>query len=263
MSDSIKDPRIQRLLEPMDLGLNSLTSDHRHPGVYALHHVRSGKIYAGRAGCLQYRVMGHSAALRKGVHVNRRLQCAYDQDPGFKVSFVKTKDREESIELEQKAIDYLFDQKLALNISTDASKSGFGAPRTDQWKSTMSLKRKELWNRPERRQYLKERGKEIWKRREYQILVRRRTKEAWDSMSTEDRQKLSADRSQALRRKYQNSPEYRKKVELAAARRRRQVCINGVTYTHALEASEKLGITLSSIKRRLRSSRFPTYWFVD
>jgi len=48
-------------------------------GIYKIENAVNGKVYVGRAKCLNLRWAVHKSQLKKGVHVNRHLQAAYEK----------------------------------------------------------------------------------------------------------------------------------------------------------------------------------------
>lgn len=64
-------------------------------GIYEIRHLRTGHRYIGRAVNFRGRLTQHLSALRCGVHVNSKLQAAYDADgiDGMVWSIVETVDQ--------------------------------------------------------------------------------------------------------------------------------------------------------------------------
>src|SRR5690606_26998263 len=94
-------------------------------GVYKITNTVNGKFYIGSAGVFKDRIDEHLRALKNNTHANIILQRAWNAKPSlFYVEFIKVADpkfsREKIYEMEQKALDKLYDKDMCYNISKDA-----------------------------------------------------------------------------------------------------------------------------------------------
>lgn len=85
-------------------------------GIYTITNKETGEYYNG-SGDLKRREMDHFLALRKGQHVNKRFQEAYNRNPNFKFRGTLTPDRYSAFNLEQIAIDESQGDPLSLNLA--------------------------------------------------------------------------------------------------------------------------------------------------
>lgn len=87
---------------------------------YLIVHTNTRYVYVGSTGQPGIRFKSHFRDLKKGKHINYKLQKAYDEDPTFHTIVYKVKDRNKAFDLEQALINHYFEKKLTLNVSLTA-----------------------------------------------------------------------------------------------------------------------------------------------
>lgn len=72
-------------------------------GIYAIMHIDSSKVYIGQSGTIRTRALRHMNELRKGIHINAKLQNAYNKygAESFKIITLEVTDDENLFDKEQ------------------------------------------------------------------------------------------------------------------------------------------------------------------
>lgn len=201
----------------------------KEAGVYLYKQVSTGKTYIGSTIDAYGRYVSHSSSLKRGSHVNRKFQQAFDRDPFFQIHFCKlhevdlpTNERIRRVrEMEQSALDGFEDKSNLLNLATDAFACG-----TNQSPS--------LETREKIRQSML--GREV---------------------SEETRQRRSATMKGA-----RHTDE--RKMNISNSRTQQAVSVDGVVYRNIVEATVRLGFAnKNSVRFRCLSTNYPNYQFVD
>lgn len=107
------------------------------PGVYAITHTATGRVYIGSTANISSRWSRHRQELRDGIHRNRHLQAAYDKygKEAFTWNVIALVDRQHLVWLEQRAIDHY--------CATDPERGFNKAPRAGSTRGTTGRKRTE------------------------------------------------------------------------------------------------------------------------
>lgn len=87
---------------------------------YLIVHTNTKRVYVGSSGQPGIRFKSHFRELKKGKHVNYKLQELYDSDPEFHTIVYKVANRAKAFDLEQALINYYLKKGLVLNISLNA-----------------------------------------------------------------------------------------------------------------------------------------------
>lgn len=222
--------------EPLFVGYMS-PNNQEEAGVYLYKQIGTGKVYIGSTVNLRGRHCQHTSYLRNGKHVNRKFQKAFNESPFFELHFCKLQDTEgksrnrlieEVREMEQKFIDGS-DRSQLLNLSTDTFATG--ANREVSLETREKL-RKAMLGRPVSEE------------------TRRRHSEAWKT------RKVSPETCEKIRNVH-TRPEMvaisRKNLKKANELNKRSVTIENRTYESLKEASDVLGVPLSTLRKRLNS----------
>jgi group I intron endonuclease len=90
------------------------------PAAYQIYHHKTGKYYVGSTDDYTQRQYRHEYCLRRGTHVNRPLQRAYDEDPQIEWFGWITETREEAEAIEQEFLDYYHPIGVLFNRSPKA-----------------------------------------------------------------------------------------------------------------------------------------------
>jgi group I intron endonuclease len=88
-------------------------------GVYMLMNKETNKVYIG-SGVISRRKSKHLVQLKNNNHFNAKLQNAFNVNPNFEFSAIKTETREIAYDIEQKLIDDFHNSDFLLNIAVDA-----------------------------------------------------------------------------------------------------------------------------------------------
>lgn len=98
------------------------------PGVYAIRNTHDGKRYIGSTNNKRHRLASHRGMLRKGTHVNRRLQTAWNDsgEAAFAFETVEECRNEHCAAVEQVMIDYYkaTDERYGYNMAEIAGIGG-------------------------------------------------------------------------------------------------------------------------------------------
>lgn len=138
---------------------------------YLIVHTNTKKVYVGSSGQPGIRMKSHFRELKKGKHVNYKLQKLYDEDPEFHTIFYKVKTRALAFDLEQALINYYFEKKRILNVSLNArftrrkriireDGTVYRRPRKKYWKKNkFDPDWKKGYNKPKKKKVVKRKKK--------------------------------------------------------------------------------------------------------
>ena len=87
---------------------------------YLIVHTNTKRVYVGSSGQPGIRFKSHFRELKKGKHVNYKMQELYNEDPEFHTIVYKVSNRSKAFDLEQALINYYLAKGLVLNISLNA-----------------------------------------------------------------------------------------------------------------------------------------------
>lgn len=76
------------------------TSEYSFPASYVLRH-SSGKVYIGSTKNLNRRIKDHRVRLAGGIHPNKNVQNAFNEDAGFDLLYLHCESKEEALAAEQ------------------------------------------------------------------------------------------------------------------------------------------------------------------
>ena len=119
-------------------------------GIYAIENTVNGKMYIGSAVNLQRRMSHHFSLLRKGTHINGKLQNSYNKhgEESFKPKTLLVCRTEDLLFYEQLVIDKYDVAKTGYNIAPIAG-SALGVKRSEETKAKISAVAKAKWADPE------------------------------------------------------------------------------------------------------------------
>lgn len=105
------------MLEDLQSFSGKLKTTDNKPGAYVITHVGTGLLYVGSALKPAERISYHIYRLKNGLHSNKRLQRAYDEDNRLEWKYFLVGDREAAYSLEQSLIDHYYPKNKLFNIS--------------------------------------------------------------------------------------------------------------------------------------------------
>lgn len=254
-------------------------------GVYQIRNKNNGKFYVGSSAKIKARLERHKRDLVKGEHHCIYLQRAYDKYGADSFEFITVQlcsTESEAREIEQKYLDsydgYLYNTSRVAGGGNLISYH----PNRDKIINKMKIslnKRYESMTEEER--------KVIYGSHENGMKGRSHTKESKIKIgikqignsyakgvirTPEHRAKLSKIASQRTGEKNhfygkKHSEETKQKLSEKMKGKlppnTKPVMIDNVQYLSASEASRKLGVTTATVINRIKSSKFPTYQYLD
>lgn len=127
---------------------------------YLIINDQTGDFYIGSSTRFKNRMRQHRTALRKGNHVNRKIQSSYNGSFENRFRFVvfPRKTKEEAKNTEQWLLDEYHGKGSCLNISSDAYCSTRGYDRSHIYK-----KLRENARSPENRERVSKNSKKLWR----------------------------------------------------------------------------------------------------
>lgn len=144
---------------------------------YLIVHTNTKKVYVGSSGQPGIRMKSHFRELKKGKHINYKLQKLYDEDPEFHTIFYKVKTRALAFDLEQALINYYFEKKRILNVSLSArftrrkriireDGTVYRRPRRKYWKKNkFDPDWKKGYNKPKKKKVVRKKKKKAKKKK--------------------------------------------------------------------------------------------------
>lgn len=257
-------------------------SDKKKVGFYLVTNPETAETYAG-SGILGARYKVHLTQLQKGIHPNYRLQEAFNRNPNFEFvglpleELTPEETRELAFDLEQSFIDEYDKNPLLLNLARDARYNFNGAKHTEEANERNRQKTAARWKDPE------------WREK-----VTRAQKAGWASLSEEEKQAYSEDRSRILKELYESGkrqstagqvrpdefkegaslrtaelwqdPEFKAKMSAARKGNRNapmKACsIDGTVYPSLKEAAQALGMSTPGIVYRIESVNWPNWSYL-
>lgn len=242
-----------------------------HAAVYALHHLKSGKIYVGRTGVLYYRMRQHKSKLKLGKHENLPIQTAYNEDPEFRIAYVKVDSWNEAIAVEQDAIEYVMTTNTAFNIAEDSEKPALGLKLSEEHNRVRQEGSDKYWRSEEGQKSASDHAKRLWSNTSYV----EKQKGVWRNLPQEEKDRINNMRAKATERRMQD-PEFQRKLKEAAVKRsqspgvlaalekrKRPVIIGGVRYSSIREAAAAEKVSGTQISRRISSPNHPDCFFAS
>lgn len=193
-----------------------------------MHNPETDQGYVGSSKDIEERRDTHFKLLQSGKHPNRRLQAAYDANPNFDFVGLVLGDREAAFDYEQSVLDELGYGPELLNISRNARYC-----RVDGLKHTDETKEK------------------------IRAAAMGHTHNQGRKHTVETRAKVSA----ALTGR-PVSQETRDKIRESNSEYARSVSIDGTVYPSIAEAARVLGLKKPTLRYRVESESFPSYFFV-
>lgn len=100
--------------------LTTITNKDKIFAAYLIVHTNTKRVYVGSTGQPGIRFKSHFRELKKGKHVNYKMQELYNEDPEFHTIVYKVANRSKAFDLEQALINYYLAKGLVLNISLNA-----------------------------------------------------------------------------------------------------------------------------------------------
>lgn len=197
-------------------------------GVYKITNLVNNKVYIGSAKCFQKRAYQHRSSLEKGVHQNKHLQAAFNQDGTenflFEVLEVVDGDKTERTTKEQEYIDqYLDNWEQCYNFKKKTVDSDRTVWSNDPEETKRKLSEKmsgegnPMYGKlspfcgrthsEDTKQQMREAAKERWEDREYQVRISQANKELWED--EEYRKQRIAGMPEARKKQWAN-PAFRK-----------------------------------------------------
>lgn len=240
--------------------------------IYQIINRNTGKFYIGRSKSFKSRFSTHKKELRGGYHPNIHLQRAWNQEGEEVFDFVifmridtGDKDKDEKLARinEQLLLDFYFPLDLLYNLST-SSETGVlrGEAHTHYGKKGLA------WMSPEAREkvyyHLKTRDisgdKNPFYGRSHSEETLRILREKC-AMYGEDNPFYGRSHSEESRKRISES----KKGQGSGDKNpvARSVSVNGVTYTTVKEAARATGVCLATFHKRLKSDKYPEYFYID
>ncbi len=233
------------------------------PAAYFIKNRYNGKFYFGSALNVSNRISSHKMNLRNNTHRNKSLQQAYNETcndlTSFDVCVIFTNTREKAFEIEQFLLDKHFTNPLCCNNAGNAKQSGLGLSpssearlkmrnaklgkkASEETKLKMSIARKNQFFSPERKEKLRLAA----------------SKRVYGPLSAEHKEKLSkAGKGRKL------SAEHIAILKSGiAVTSRKRVSINGINFNSIKEASSKLNIPCSTLKRKLNDDKNSNFLFM-
>lgn len=227
----------------------------RLSGAYILRHNQSGKIYIGSSGHIGYRIWKHRNTLKHGKHQILALQKLFDESRDIRFATIITNTADEAIDVEQGLLDKYWGSDRLLNKAPDARLSGKGWVRSPELLKRMGEVRKGRSLTTEH--VSKIRLAQIGKKKTPEHLANIRLAASRRVFTPEilERMRLAATGKKT-------SPETREKMRAAAQKRSKRISVDGVKYNSVKNASDTLGITTKTIRRRLLSPNFKEWSFL-
>lgn len=225
--------------EPLFVGHIPARKADAQAGVYLYKQVGTGKIYVGSTVNSYGRHICHTSALKRGSHVNRKFQKAFDENPHFEVHFSELRDADhmtsdEKIRavrtMEQAALDGYEDKSKLLNLSTDAFATGANRSVSEETREKI---RQSMIGR-----YVSE---ETRRKRSQTLMGHKCTDET--------RQKIR--QSRLTEESLKLSMAHLKK---ASEVNQRPVFIDGVYYASLTKAANSLSLPVSTTRKRIYSA---------
>lgn len=183
-------------------------------GIYRIKNSVNGKIYIGSAADLYNRFMCHKSQLRRGVHVNKKLQNAWNKygESNFLFENVLICSKDNLLIYEQKIIDFYDVFKTGYNMSPTAGNT-LGRKHSEAARLKMSKTRKGISRKPLTEEHrknisLSQIGKIVSKECREKI----RKSLTGKKLSDETKRKMSITRSGINYRKYWGKSDLRNKT---------------------------------------------------
>ena len=116
-------------------------------GIYRIYNKIDGKSYIGSSCHIEKRFKEHKAALRKGIHVNKHLQGAWNKygEDAFEFKVVEVVDRDHLLEEETVHIN-LVSSEQSYNIVKNAEAPMTGRKHSEETKCRLSKAHTNKWN---------------------------------------------------------------------------------------------------------------------
>lgn len=211
----------------------------KEAGVYFMEHLDSGKLYVGSTVNLYGRLVKHTSALKRGEHVNKKLQNAFNESPHFEIRFARLptdvgdKDVQQAVrEQEQVVLNNHRNNPKLLNIATDAFACGAGVNASEETRAKISAAMKGRYVSPETRQ--------------------RRSESLKGHICSEETKEKIRQAKVGIKQ----SPEQVEKSKAAAMLRARPVQVGDVIYPTVKDAAEAHGIAANSACKRAAKNTF-------
>lgn len=234
-----------------DKAIKQLTRrNHSHPAAYVLKQDVTDKLYVGSTENLHKRINAHRNYLQNGIHRNRNLQEAFDEDSRFSLSFTETKTKEEALVIEQKMLDNLIPTGKLLNIATNVYKAGLDVTRSEETKQKLRELTTKQFSSTESREKHSEISKKLW---QDPVFREKNLQTCKDSFTRERLQQVS----ETSKEKWKD-PNFREKFQESSSWRWAPILVNEKEYPSILEASRQLGLSVDSLRYRLKNN-LPKY----
>lgn len=253
------------------------------PAAYILTHESTGMFYIGSSGNIKVRLAAHKNTLARGVHDSTTLQELYAHDDEMSVEILKTRNKEEALNLEQQLLDEHYGQPFCINKAKDARVSGKGIYPTDEVREKQSKAHLGQKRSPESINKQRQAMLEHWSDVDVKAARSASQKESWAGNSTRrdaQSQKMTerwktndfkSVRKAAMEKYWDNNPEKRderrakmtgrvfsqeslERMKKAQELRGSQVSINGVIYPTLSEAGRQLNISQATVSYRVNSN---------
>lgn len=243
----------------------------KHCAAYVITHVKSGKMYVGSSHNVTWRIERHKSLLKAGIHSNKELQTAYDNDPELSFKMHLTFDREEAFDLEQDILDHYLPQGVLFNKQAIARQSEGGTNPTEETREKISVANKGLERSLETRDRIRQAKLGVSRSEEMREFLRQR--QTGKVLSEETRRKMSESRQgmmmpprsethvENLRQARIGTRHSRSSIEAirAGAKNSRSVNIEGISFRSISEAARYHGIDHKTVRRRLDDSDYPEW----
>lgn len=218
-------------------GLININPLRNKPGCYLIRHKVNGMFYVGSSNNLAARLVKNLSALRNNCHKNRNLQTIYNNDPHFEIVYKVTETVAEANKLEQAIVTSHKEDVLLLNIA----------------KENVLLTRQGVCLSEAHKAILLESNKNRVVSDETRTKLRE--SHLGNKLTEEHKEKLSSIHKARL-----SSEEGKRSHAAGIAKLKHAVYCDGILYSSMSEAARSLGVDITTILYRCKSSNYPTFY---
>lgn len=238
-------------------------------GIYRILNRVNGNCYYGSSNNVEKRWLRHKNELNKGKHINIILQRAWNKygDDNFIFELVESCNVKLLLEIEQKYLDLKPEYNIGNkssggdNLTNNPNRNEIITKMTksvrDKYNSMTDEEKKEKYSKPKDKNPNWKGGKTFCK---CNNRINSKSKTCLDCIDRSGKNNPFYNKTHSEETK-KNISEYRKGNYYG--KQNKPIVIDNIEYRSAGEASDKLGISMTTIRWRVKSDKFENYRYVS